>query len=284
MIAILGTGLLGSGFARALLRKGEHVHVWNRTPEKARALEADGARAFGDPAEAARGADRVHVVLADDGAVDQTLAAAAGEIVGKLVVDHTTTSTAGARARTASWPARGVTYLHAPVFMGPQNALEGTGLMLVSGEPELVARVRPLLAPMTGKLVELGPRVDAAAAFKLLGNLLLVALAGGFTDMLSLGKAMGVAPAEVASLLDFFNPGGSLAARMQRVVSADFEHASWTLAMARKDARLMQAEADIAAVPLIAVPAIAAQMDAMLARGFAELDWSVIAKDALAPR
>lgn len=284
MIAIFGTGLLGSGFARALLRKGQRVHVWNRTIEKARALEADGARAFGDPAEAARGAERVHVVLSDDAAVDQTLAAAAGELVGKLVVDHSTTSTAGARTRTASWPARGVTYLHAPVFMGPQNALEGTGLMLVSGDPELVALARPLLQQMTGKLVELGPRVDAAAAFKLLGNLLLVALHGGFTDMLALGKAMGVAPGDVASLLQHFNPGASLATRFQRVASGDFEHASWTLAMARKDTRLMQAEADAAAVQLIAVPAIAAQMDAMLARGFAELDWSVIAKDALVPR
>jgi len=38
VITILGTGLLGSGFAHALRRQGESVHVWNRSPDKARAL------------------------------------------------------------------------------------------------------------------------------------------------------------------------------------------------------------------------------------------------------
>lgn len=37
--------------------------------------------------------------------------------------------------------------------MGPQNALEGTGLMLISGEPARIELVKPLLAPMTGKLM-----------------------------------------------------------------------------------------------------------------------------------
>src|SRR5215468_9578824 len=101
MIAILGTGLLGSGFTRALRRRGETVHVWNRTPAKARALEADGARAFDAADDAVRGADHIHVVLADDSAVDAVLAAAApGLAPGALVFDHSTTSTAGARDRT----------------------------------------------------------------------------------------------------------------------------------------------------------------------------------------
>src|ERR1700756_995257 len=115
MIAILGTGLLGSNFARALLRKGERVHVWNRTPERARALAADGASAFADAADAVRDADRVHIVVSDDAAVDSVLAAARCA-AGTLVVDHTTTSTAGARARTARTD---ITYVHAPLFMGP---------------------------------------------------------------------------------------------------------------------------------------------------------------------
>ena len=55
MIAFLGTGLLGTGFVRAARKRGEDVQVWNRTAEKARALEADGARAFADPAAAMRG-------------------------------------------------------------------------------------------------------------------------------------------------------------------------------------------------------------------------------------
>jgi 3-hydroxyisobutyrate dehydrogenase len=280
MVTILGTGLLGAGFTRALCSKAETVRVWNRSPEKARALEAVGATAVSDAAEAVRGASRVHVVLTDDAAVDSVLAAAApGFAPGALVLDHSTTSTAGARDRTARWRERGITYHHVPVFMGPQNAAESTGLMLISGDREVVARVSPLLAPMTGKLVDLGERVDAAAAFKLLGNLFLMSLTAGFTDMLALGKSMGISPREVGSLFDHFNPGANVPARFKRLADADYDHPSWELAMARKDARLMQAEADTAGVPLALLPLVAAQMDRFIAEGHGHADWTIVAKD-----
>ncbi|MBI5433785.1 MAG: NAD(P)-dependent oxidoreductase [Planctomycetes bacterium] len=279
MITILGTGLLGSGFAHALRKRGDEVRVWNRSPDKARSLAAIGATPIADPAEAVRGAERTHIVVSDDAAIDAVLAAAApGFAPGALVLDHSTTSTAGARERTARWRERGVSYQHAPVFMGPQNAAESTGVMLISGDRELVARVSPLLAPLTGKLVDLGPRVDAAAAYKLLGNLFLMALTAGFTDVLALAKAMSVSPAEVAGLFDHFNPGAAVPARFKRILAADFDHPSWELAMARKDARLMQAEADASGVALSLLPAFAARMDGSIADGHAHLDWTVVAK------
>jgi 3-hydroxyisobutyrate dehydrogenase len=283
MISVLGTGLLGSGFTRALRRAGQPVHVWNRTAAKARALEAEGARAFDDPAEAIRGAERSHVVLSDDAAVEAVLTAAAVP-AGALVIDHTTTSTAGARDRTERWAQAGVTYVHAPVFMGPQNAAESTGLMLVSGDRTVLERVRPLLQPMTGKLVDLGPRVDAAAAFKLIGNLFLMAFTAGCADVLGLAKAMDVPPEEAAALFEHFNPGAAVGARFRRMIGGTFVPPSWELAMARKDARLIQAEVDRAGVALALLPAIAARMDAVIAEGHGGADWTVIAKDFLPPR
>jgi 3-hydroxyisobutyrate dehydrogenase len=275
MIAILGTGLLGSGFARALIKKGEAVHVWNRSPERAKALEADGVVAFADAADAVRDASRVHVVVSDDAAVDSVLAAAK-LAPGTLVCDHSTTSTAGARARTARTD---ITYVHAPVFMGPQQALESTGMMLVSGDRARVARVTPLLAPMTGKLVDFGERVDAAAAFKLMGNTFLMAFTAGIGEMLGLAKALGVTPTDAISLFEHFNPGTFTAARAKRMASGDYSQASWELAMARKDARLVQAEVDHAHVALTMMPGLAAKMDQMIQRGHSHDDWTVIAKD-----
>ncbi len=280
MITILGTGLLGSGFARALRKRGETVRVWNRSPDKAQALAEIGATPVARPAEAVRGADRTHIVVSDDAAVDSVLAAAApGFAAGALVLDHSTTSTAGARDRTARWRERGVIYHHVPVFMGPQNAADSTGIMLISGDREVVARVSPMLMPLTGKLVDLGARVDAAAAFKLLGNLFLIELTAGFTDMLALAKAMNVSPTEVATLFEHFNPGASVPARFKRMIDADYDHPSWELGMARKDARLMQAEVDGAGIALSMLPAIAALMDRFIAEGHPHADWTVIAKD-----
>lgn len=73
MIAILGTGLLGSGFARAARRRGEEVRVWNRTAARAAPLAEVGAEVCAEAADAVRGVERVHVVVSDDAAVDAVL-------------------------------------------------------------------------------------------------------------------------------------------------------------------------------------------------------------------
>src|SRR5512138_628687 len=111
MIAFFGSGLLGSGFTRALLRRGEQVSVWNRTHARAQALEQYGAKAFTDPAEAARGATRIHLSVSDDAAVDDILARA-NPAADAVIVDHTTTSTAGTLARAERFSR----FVHAPVF------------------------------------------------------------------------------------------------------------------------------------------------------------------------
>lgn len=276
MIAFFGAGLLGSGFVRALRKRGEEVRVWNRTFERAKKLEEVGAHAFEDPAEAARGSTRVHLSVSDDAAVDDVLAKAN---IGPetIIVDHTTTSAHGALERSNRWPR----FVHAPVFMGPQNALESTGIMLVSGERKRVEPVHPALEKMTGKLVDVGDRPDAAAAYKLLGNAFLMFLTAGFADMLMLAKALDFSPTDAAKLFEFFNPGQTLPARMQRVVGGKFSEPSWELAMARKDVRLMMEEAARQGRKLAVLPSIAARMDEVIAQGHAHEDWTVIAKDAL---
>ncbi|HEY3806495.1 MAG TPA: NAD(P)-binding domain-containing protein [Kofleriaceae bacterium] len=275
MIAILGTGLLGSNFARALIKKGETVHVWNRTFERANVLAAEGAKPFVRAADAVRGASRVHVVVSDDAAVDDVLAAA--ELApATLVIDHTTTSTEGARARSARTD---ITYVHAPVFMGPQNALESTGIMMVSGGRSRIARVTPMLEQMTGKLVDFGERVDAAAAFKLMGNTFLMGFTAAIGDLLGLAKALEIPSAQAIGLFEHFNPAQYITMRSKRMASGNYSSPSWELAMARKDARLVQEEVERAHITLTLVPAIAERMDAMIARGHSHDDWTVIAKD-----
>ena len=279
MITFLGTGLLGAGFVRALRRRGEAVQVWNRTPDKARALAADGAVPCDDPAAAVRGASRVHLTLSDDAVVDEVLERARpGLAPGAVVVDHSTTSPSGTAARVARWTARGVPFQHAPVFMGPANALEGTGLMLASGDRARFDALAPALERMTGKLAWVGPQEERAAGLKLIGNLFLVAMTTGLIDALGLAKGIGIPAGEVAALFDLFNPGALVPARMRRILAGDFDHPSWELGMARKDTRLMLEAASAGGVALAAIPAIAAHMDRFLAEGDAHRDWTVMAK------
>ena len=282
MIAFFGMGLLGSNFVRSMRQRGIDVNVWNRTPAKAHALAAAGARAFDDPAEAVKGATRLHTTLSDDAAVDDVLERARPGFGKDLViVDHTTTSPAGAAARVARWAERGLGFQHAPVFMGPQNALEASGIMLASGDRARFDGLAPELSKMTGKLVYVGPQPDRAAAFKLLGNLFLMAMTAGIADVLGLAKAMGVGSKEAATLFDTFNPAATMGARVKRIVTGDYGNPSWELSMARKDARLMLEAAESGRVQLALVPAIAREMDRWIERGHSHDDWTVIAKDSL---
>ncbi|MEO7457100.1 MAG: NAD(P)-dependent oxidoreductase [Gemmatimonadaceae bacterium] len=278
MIAWLGTGLLGANFVRALTARGKTVHVWNRSPAKARALEEAGARAFDDPADAVRGASRVHITLKDDETVDDILSrASSGFSKDTIVVDHTTTAPALTAQRVARSAVR---FLHAPVFMGPPNALAATGTMLVSGEPDLIAAVKPELAKMTGKVVELGDDPSRAASMKLLGNHLIVVLTVGVSDSLALAESLGLTRNALGELLEFFNPGLQLPARMARLQAEDYENPSWTLAMARKDVRLMQEAARDGNVELMALPGIAERMDEWIGRGRSDDDWTLVSKKA----
>jgi 3-hydroxyisobutyrate dehydrogenase len=282
MIAFLGMGLLGGNFVRALRSRGEEVRVWNRTRAKADELTAVGAVVADSPADAVRGATRVHIVVSDDAAVDDVLAQAALE-KGATVVDHTTTTPTGTAARAARFAAAGITYLHAPVFMGPKNALESTGIMLSSGDRATFDRLAPELSKMTGTLSYVGPQPERAAGLKLLGNLFLVSMIGGLVDMFALAKAMNIPAAEALGLFDLFNPGASLPGRAKSLLRAEFSKPSWELTMARKDARLMMEEASRGEVPLVLIPALAAVMDRFIAEGHGQEDWTVIGKEALTP-
>jgi 3-hydroxyisobutyrate dehydrogenase len=282
MIAFLGMGLLGSNFVKALRKRGESVRVWNRSPDKAKALEAVGATAFTDAAEAVRGASRVHIVVSDDSAVDSVLESArSGFAKDVVIVDHTTTSPGGALERVQRWQERGIAYQHAPVFMGPQNALESTGTMLLSGERARYDALEPALSKMSGKLVYLGEEPDRAAKFKLLGNSFLMFLTAGFADFFALAKSMGIPSQEAATLFQSFNPGLTLTGRLERITRGNFSDPSWELAMARKDARLMIEAADASGTTLAVLPMIAQLMDSYIARGHQHDDWTIITKDNL---
>jgi 3-hydroxyisobutyrate dehydrogenase len=282
MKAFLGMGLLGSNFVRAMIKKGDQVQVWNRTSAKAKALETYGAKAFDNVAEAVKGADTIHITLKDDDTVNEVLAVAIkGFKPGVVIIDHTTTSAKGAVERTAEWKKRGFTYLHAPVFMGPQNALESTGSMLVSGDQNVIKKHEPELSKMTGKVINFGPTEGKAAGMKLIGNLFLLTLTAGISDTLSLAKALDIPSGDVLALFDSWNPGATMPARLKRITEGNFKQPSWELNMARKDAGLMIEAAKQGEIKLSVIPAIATEMDRWIEKGHGNDDWSVIAKDSI---
>ena len=273
-VAVLGMGLLGRGFAENLLTKSNTVQVWNRTASRSQPLVEKGAIAGATPTEAVRGASRVHLVLAEDTAVDAVIEdLRAGLAQDAYVIDHSTNLPAGVAARFARLRAAGIRYIHAPVFMGPSNSRDATGLMLLSGPSEDEAALRPLLESMTGRVAYLGAEPDKAAKMKITGNGLLVMLTAAMGDLFRMGAASGVSTDDVLALFDQFSP--TAAGMGRRALGASTQPVGFELTMARKDVRLMLETAG--ASKLTVLPAVAAAMDEAIAAGRGAEDFAAIA-------
>jgi 3-hydroxyisobutyrate dehydrogenase-like beta-hydroxyacid dehydrogenase len=260
---------------RRFLARGLDVTVWNRTEAKARALEKDGARVAASAAAAVAGADHVHVVLPDDSVVDALL----DQILPSLkndavVVDHSTTLPEGAARRAGRLRAQGVRFLHAPVFMSPQMAAEGGGLILVSGPRAEYDELRAELEGMTGEAWYLGERPDVAAAYKLFGNAMLFAVNGGLADIFTMARANDIDPLESLELFNHFKLLSGIAVRGQRMATGNTSPASFELSMARKDVRLMTEAAR--GGTLLVLPVIGKRMDEVIGEGRGDHDLAAI--------
>jgi 3-hydroxyisobutyrate dehydrogenase-like beta-hydroxyacid dehydrogenase len=276
-IAFLGTGLLGSAFVEAAAARGDEITVWNRTIDKARALEKFGARAAESPAEAVRSATRIHLVLADDAVVDTVIAALRPGLDGQaIIVDHTTTQPALTAARSEKLNGEGVRYIHCPVFIGPPAARQSKGIILAAGPKAIFDEVQPALAKMAERVEYFGERPDLAAVYKLCGNAFIIGINSLVADVFAIASGADVKSADAIQILDFFNPNAIIAGRGKNMIARNYTP-TFELTMARKDVRLMIETAS--ANPLTVLPGVAARMDALIASGHGADDLAVLAKD-----
>lgn len=283
MRTYIGTGLLGAAFVKAFLNRGEHVRVWNRTHSKAQALEKDGADVAKTLKEAVKDADIIHLTLRDDETVEEVLNQAKPHLKkGAFILDHTTTSVDGAKERTKKWKEEGIHYLHTPVMMGPSAALHAKGSMLTSGDQEEIKEVLPEIEPMTGRVINLGDKIGAAAAMKLITNLYLVGVNSSLSDILNIAKVHDLSPDALENALGAMSPELLLAGSLKKLFSGTLtSDPTWELTMARKDVRLMLEEGTKSGNRMVAMPAAAAEMDKWIEDGHAHDDWAIFASGAV---
>ncbi|MEO8334873.1 MAG: NAD(P)-binding domain-containing protein [bacterium] len=279
-IAFLGTGLLGGALAEAAAKRGDQVTAWNRTAEKARALEQFGVTTAATPADAVRGATHVHLVLKDDAVVADVIAALRpGLEKDAIILDHTTTLPALTAERVKTLNAEGVNYLHCPVFIGPAAARAGQGTILVAGPRKLFDAVKSDLERFAPKVEYAGERGDLAAVYKLCGNAFIIGINALVADVFSVAAGAQVSPEEALRVVGFFDPASVINGRGRNMAAKAFAP-SFELSMARKDVRLMLETA--ASLPLSSLPGIAARMDDLIAEGRGAEDLAVMGKDAVA--
>ena len=194
-VAVLGTGKMGAGMARQLLQHGHEVRVWNRSRERSEPLAEGGATVADDPAEAARGADVVLVVLFDADSVVEVLQAAAGGMTERTVVVQASTVGLDIDRVAAEAERLGVRLLDAPVLGTRQPAEQGTLTVLASGDPALREVADPVLDAIGARTVWAGDEVGAASRLKLVCNAFTGAQTVGTAQSIALADGLGLDPA-----------------------------------------------------------------------------------------
>ncbi len=199
-LTLLGLGAMGTALARAWLAAGHPLTVWNRTPTRAEALAAEGARVAGTAAEAVAANTLVVVCLLDDASVGEALAGA--DLAGRDLVNLTTSTPAEARARADRARERGARYLDGGIMAVPPmiGVPESGGYVFYSGSRELFERHRTTLGVPAGTTY-----VGEDAGFAALHDVaLLSAMYGmfaGAAHAFALIRKEDIDPASLAPLL-----------------------------------------------------------------------------------
>ncbi|MER5497640.1 MULTISPECIES: NAD(P)-dependent oxidoreductase [unclassified Streptomyces] len=258
VVAVLGTGTMGSGMARSLLRAGLEVRVWNRTHARAVPLAADGATVAETAEQAVRGADVVLTMLNDGPSVAAALDAAAGGLhTGQVLLQSTTVgpdATADLARRTAEL---GPVYLDAPVSGTKQPAEQGALTVFVAGPAAARGRVEPVLDAIGRRTVWVDGTPGAASRLKLVVNTWVITMVNNIAECLNLAEGLGVDP---RTFLDVMKDGPLDTAYLQgksaAVLSGDLAP-SFALSTALKDTRLILDAARASGVRLDLVEASA---------------------------
>jgi 3-hydroxyisobutyrate dehydrogenase len=192
-VAVLGTGIMGAGMARSLLRDGLEVSVWNRSPEKAKPLADDGATVAATAAEAVAGADVVVTMLFDIEPVLSVMADAASSMRdGAVWVQASTVGVEGTRRVEAFAAEHGIDVLDAPVLGTKAPAENGKLVILASGPAALQERVQPAFDAMGARTQWVSGTLGDASKLKLAVNAWIGVMVNGTAQSVALARGLGL--------------------------------------------------------------------------------------------
>jgi 3-hydroxyisobutyrate dehydrogenase-like beta-hydroxyacid dehydrogenase len=278
-VGFIGLGHMGAAMAQNLIKAGHEVTVYNRTPAKAAALVATGARVARTVSEAAQG-DAVMTMLANDAAVESVLLGREGVLASLapegLHVSSSTISVALSQRLSQEHANCGQRYVAAPVFGRPDAAAAAQLVVVAAGEQSSIDQARPLLDAIAKKVFVVGEAPQAANLVKLSGNFLNASVIESLGEAFALITKGGVDRQRyleiLASLFNVpaYNVYGAL------IAGGRFEPAGFGAPLGQKDIRLLLTAAESLGVAMPLGSLLRDRFLTLMAHGGERLDWSAI--------
>ncbi|TAL03009.1 MAG: NAD(P)-dependent oxidoreductase [Verrucomicrobia bacterium] len=278
-IAFLGLGLMGSGMAGRLLAAGFPLAVFNRNAAKARPLVEAGARLATSPRDAAKHADVVISMVADDVASRALWlgenGALAGVPRGAVLIECSTLTVDWVKELASLAAARGCELLDAPVTGSRAPAAAGQLSFFVGGDISTLEKVRAVFAPMAKSLTHVGP-TGSGALVKLINNFLCGVQVAALADAVALIEKAGLNRDQVLPIFTEGTPGSTLMKLLAPRMTARDYTPNFSLKLLTKDLGYALQEGEKHSVELATTAAALKVFQRAIAAGLGDQDMSAV--------
>jgi 3-hydroxyisobutyrate dehydrogenase len=203
-IGFIGTGVMGSRMVKRLLEQGYQVRLFNRTKEKAKALEGDGALFSDSVSLLAASCDIIFTCLSMPDDVMKVYLGSSGILEharqGTICIDLTSVSAETSKSIFQQARIKEIHYLDSPVSGGPEGAEAGSLTIMVGGEKDIFEKIVPILNVL-GKTIEyLGPSGSGSIA-KLINQYLVAVHSLAASEAMVTGARFGLDPEQLFTIL-----------------------------------------------------------------------------------
>ncbi|SHN38816.1 3-hydroxyisobutyrate dehydrogenase [Duganella sacchari] len=276
-VSFIGIGSMGAAMVPHLVRAGHSVSVWNRNRAAAEAI--DGVTVLDTPAQAFQ-SDAVMTMLANDDAVRSVIldsGALAGASQSCVHIMMATISLALVDELAQRHKDAGVAYVSAPVFGVPAAAADAQLNVLAAGDPQVIARIQPLLDVVGRKTWRLGDDPKRANVVKISGNMMIAQAFTAMGEAAHLSESYGVSAADLLEVLTntiFSSPSYQ---RYGGFIAANTFEPGFRLPLGLKDVNLALSAAEAKGALLPVARQVRENMQEALRAGLEDSDWSVAA-------
>lgn len=283
-VGFIGLGRMGTVMAANLAAAGFRVIAQVRHAERfveVKSLGLEPAAEIVDLFDC----DFVISMLPDDnaaravvfgGAAETARGLASGLKPGAIHISMSTISTA-ASAELAMEHARcGQRYVAAPVFGNPDAAKVRQLFIVAAGAAADIQRCQPLFDNLGQKTFVIGTEPEHANLVKLLGNMMTATTLEMLGEVVAVALKRGVDPKRFIDIMTSTMFGGRAHKTYGDKIVGQSYAAGFAIPLVLKDVRLALAEAEKAGAPMPSVNVVRDRLITGIARGYANLDWTVL--------
>ena len=278
-IGIIGLGMLGNAVALHLLDSGFEVTVFNRTKEKTMQAREKGAKVVTSPKEIAENSELIITIVKDAAAVKEISFEKDGIIEGKheklIVADMSTIDPIESKNISRKFQEHNIHKLDIPVMGGPNVAITGNLVMMVSGNKESFDRCKNVFEKIANKVFFLGES-GVAHSVKLAMNLQITMLALALSEGIIFMKKANVDPKIFLEILNstYFETGMS-EKKAFKMVDSKFDP-TFTLSNLKKDISTITSAAKSLGIELPMIKKAEQVYENAVKEGFGEMDYTGI--------